>query len=281
MKINYYKQIDRVSALARTLIIRLKWNKDLFLYRHNVKKKELKFIQKKHIIILAPHSDDEWVGCSQLLINGDNEITIINMDMPGGDSAVIHKRRYREMLNVAKNYNVKLIKSTDNKIVFLKNFLETHEVDLVLIPCIFDWHIEHIEVMELLYSASIKAGYNNMIGMYQVSVPIPDSWITHCSVMTKSKLKYKWNKFYEYYPSQKYLPVNRFIINERINGAIIDSYAIESYSIMMFKDWHYQFNKYKLNDNERHDIYTSIQDIDNIRKKISHLILKKCNDNNN
>ena len=39
---------------------------------------------KGKILILAPHSDDEWIGCGQLIVDHSNDVVICNMDMSGG-----------------------------------------------------------------------------------------------------------------------------------------------------------------------------------------------------
>ena len=228
MELKLNKQLMRIKALGNTIMRRYKWKYDTHLYRSDMVAKELGAIEKKHIVILAPHSDDEWVGCSQLLITPNNEVAIINMDMPGGDDLSLHKKRYLEMKNVACKYNNRLVDILGDKKIFLKNYLKENNVDIVFVPSFFDWHSEHVSVMEIFNAAANEAGYDNFVAMYQVSIPIPSSFITHCSVMTKSELIEKWNKLYQYYPTQKKLPIKRFLANERINGAITHNYAIIS-----------------------------------------------------
>lgn len=275
MELKLNKQLIRIKALGNTIMRRYKWKYDTHLYRSDMVAKELGTIEKKHIVILAPHSDDEWVGCSQLLITPNNEVTIINMDMPGGDDLSLHKKRYLEMKNVACKYNNRLVDILGDKKIFLKNYLKENNVDIVFVPSFFDWHSEHVSVMEIFNAAANEAGYDNFVAMYQVSIPIPSSFITHCSVMTKSELIEKWNKLYQYYPTQKKLPIKRFLANERINGAITHNYAIEAYGLMRFEKWSLELKKYTMNDREREIFYLSIQDIAKIRKMLKDLVAER------
>lgn len=261
--------------MANTIRRRLKWKYDVYYQRRRVIAKDLSVIENKNIVILAPHSDDEWVGCSQLLISPKCSITIINMDMPGGDDMALHNRRYLEMESVAHKHKIQLLTISKNKKEFLKKYLEENNVDIVFIPSFFDWHEEHIFVMKLFDSVANDMGYDNLVAMYQVSLPIPELYITHCSVMTKSELKEKWNNLYKYYPTQNKLPVKRFLANERINGAIINRYAIEAYAVMTFKKWSSELKRYSLNDIERQDLYFCIQDISLVRRMLKDLVDNK------
>lgn len=73
--------------------------------------------------------------------------------------------------------------------------------------------------------------------MYQVSVPIPDSYINSGIGMNKKELHSKWEKLLAVYKSQAFLPVFRFMMNEYINGAISNVYSLEAYSLMGVDEW--------------------------------------------
>ena len=270
------RQLLRIKAVTKTILRRFMWLYDTYAYRHKMTYRKLNTIDNKRIVILAPHSDDEWVGCSRLITSGDNSITIIDMDMPGGDDVSLHKKRYLEMEGVAQRYKTQLLVATGDKKSFLIDYLSKNIVDMVFIPSFFDWHDEHISVMEIFDSAAREVGYKGLVAMYQVSIPIPPSFITHCSGMSKLELKNKWRNLRKYYPSQKRLPFKRFLINERINGAIIREYAIEAYAVMNFEKWSSCLKTYMFNGPEREFLYSKLQDIGKIRKMISKYVEEKA-----
>ena len=50
------------------IIKKYQWKKDAKFIRKTLSEKELLTIDKQaRILILAPHSDDEWIGCSQIV----------------------------------------------------------------------------------------------------------------------------------------------------------------------------------------------------------------------
>ena len=52
--------------------------------------------------------------------------------------------------------------------------------------------------------------------MYQVSVPLPENWITDYCLMDSERSDAKWQKFSEIYISQSYMPVQRYRTAERV-----------------------------------------------------------------
>ena len=248
--------------------MKLDWNNDYRSCRKEMPEKEIKEISNYRILILAPHSDDEWVGCSQLLQNKKNEITVLNMDMEGGDSEELHKTRFEEMQNLSEKYGYSLIKISEDKVEFLSGYLESNVVDVIMVPCYFDWHPEHIEVMHILNQAAAKAGYQNRIAMYQVSLPIPYMLITHGNGLNRGMANEKWKDLKNYYPTQKHLPTKRFLLNERINGGMTKTYALESYSVIDYQKWAEDLNKYELNVVQRDFLYKNIQNIKLVRDEI-------------
>ena len=79
------------------------------------------------------------------------------MDMEGGDSEELHKTRFEEMQNPSEKYGYSLIKISEDKVEFLSGYLESNVVDVIMVPCYFDWHPEHIEVMHILNQAAAKS----------------------------------------------------------------------------------------------------------------------------
>ena len=84
-------------------------------------------------------------------------------------------------------------------------------------------HNRIIQTVNSIRDAGIAndCGYDGLVGMYQVSLPIPDKMINCGYTMRKRVLKQKWNNLKIYYPSQKFLSTRRFLLNEYINGALL------------------------------------------------------------
>lgn len=60
------------------------------------------------IMILIPHADDEWIGCSRIIMCKE-DVLLCNMDMKGGDTNFLHQRRYKELLYLAHKYKKVLL----------------------------------------------------------------------------------------------------------------------------------------------------------------------------
>ena len=132
----------------------------------------------KKAIILIPHADDEWVGCSSLVMNG-SDILLYDMDMNGGDDKVLHEARYNELSKISTLYKKPLLKIGLNKSLSLIETITKEKPQMICVPFFFDWHPEHIEVMGMLRLALLNLEYDVDIAMYQVSMPIPRNCITH------------------------------------------------------------------------------------------------------
>lgn len=107
--------------------------------------------------------------------------------------------------------------------------------------------------------------------MYQVSVPISDNHINLVMPMDKQAVKNKWTLFGYFYPSQKYLPSQRFLLQERINGAYADSYAAEVYCIKSKSEWLSAKNSFVLSFNKRKSIVSSLNHIYKLRNIVKSI----------
>ena len=223
----------------RNVLMPLKWHLEAIYLRHCSRKAIAHLVEVEHdkkYLILAPHSDDEWIGCSQIIMNCPNSI-ICNMDMSGGDSEEIHQKRFDEMQSLAKKFDRKFVPICDNKAEALRKLVSQVKPDFIMVPHFVDWHKEHHQVMHLLETMILQGVYSGTVLTYQVSVPFVDR--EHCLFcpMTKEQQKHKWDIFIENYRTQYFMPVERFKACEYINGAAISSYAAELYKSYDSKDW--------------------------------------------
>lgn len=217
----------------------LAWSICAFLYRFRVKRTITPGISYKRILILAPHSDDEWIGCGNI-VNEDIDVAVCNMNKSGGDTQKVHNIRTAEMIKICQLHGKQYLSITDNNYIELKNEIIRFKPEAIMLPFFYDWHEEHQQVINTLskvVNESIECFDNIAIGMYQVSVPIKLTAVTHCMKMSKAEFRYKWKKFREVYASQAHIPYNRFAAYERINGALCNSYAAEVFVFMSARTW--------------------------------------------
>ena len=211
----------------------------------------------KKTVILIPHADDEWVGCSSLVKNG-SDILLYDMDMNGGDDKVLHEARYNELLKISTLYNKPLLKVGLSRSLSLIEIIKKEKPG----------HPEHIGVMGILRQALLNLEYDVDIAMYQVSMPIPRNCITHINPMSKIEWKRKWKTFEKIYKSQTGIPYKRFAINERVNGAVCESYAGEAFVFCSASDWLANYDEWLLTSDEIKEALMYLQSIEKINQTV-------------
>lgn len=261
------KVYRKVKALFRVLNREYEWYQDAGACRKSISPKLIQDVPTGKKIILMPHSDDEWIGCSQILLQQPEKVLVVNMDMNGGDSEQLHRIRRNEAETAAKKYGYRFI-TVQDRLGDLARILADEKPKCVFLPCYLDWHEEHIIVMELFQKAAIQTDYSGMVGMYQVSLPIPPKMINFGITMTKKKLKEKWKCLGKLYKTQAYLPTKRFMLNEYINGGITGTYAVEAYAICEFQEWNEEWKKSLLTEEEKKRCIDNLQNIEHIRRML-------------
>lgn len=221
----------------------------------------------KKTVILIPHADDEWVGCSSLVKNG-SDILLYDMDMNGGDDKFLHEARYNELLKISTLYNKPLLKVGLSRSLSLIEIIKKEKPQMICVPFFFDWHPEHIEVMGILRQVLLNLEYDVDIAMYQVSMPIPRNCITHINPMSKIEWKRKWKMFEGIYKSQTGIPYKRFAINERVNGAVCESYAGEAFVYCGASAWLANYDEWLLTSDEIKEALMYLQSIEKINQTV-------------
>ncbi|MBE6965540.1 MAG: hypothetical protein E7441_05845 [Ruminococcaceae bacterium] len=255
----------------------IQWRIDIKEEGWKIKKEDVSIseLPKGKKLVLIPHSDDEWIGCSSLL-KRDDDVILCNMDMDGNDDESTHRRRFDEMRTVADTYKRKLITSGGDKVIFVKKVLAEEKPEFVMLPFFVDWHEEHIAVMDILEKAlsGIEINHKLKIAMYQVSLPILIPHVTHCVKMDKKELTQKWKLFKKYYESQKkIIPIGRYKANERINGAYANSYACEVFSVVDVKKWLEIRDDFNLSAEEKKELQKNLQFVSKMRMLLKKYIL--------
>ena len=99
--------IRKIKSVFRIFYQEYKWHRDSKDCRKKLFQKRIQKVPNGKKIILMPHSDDEWIGCSRILLHQPEQTLVVNMNMEGGDDEKIHMLRRREAESVAKKYNYK------------------------------------------------------------------------------------------------------------------------------------------------------------------------------
>ena len=82
------KFLGNIKCRIRKWQTTISWVVDTRKNRALIKPQKYFSIEKSaKVLILSPHSDDEWIGCSQISINCPNT-TICSMEMEGGDEII-------------------------------------------------------------------------------------------------------------------------------------------------------------------------------------------------
>lgn len=258
--------------------------KDEYIW-YSESKKIIKNIQKNRNLselslngkkmILIPHSDDEWIGCSGIInrVKGER-IIFCNMDMQGGDSKDLHEIRYKELENTVNKYNAILYTITSNKMDNLKKIIKEEQPKFIFVPFFIDWHPEHIETINILYNVIKMLQYECEIIAYQVSLPVLPDFINAYVPMNKEEFDKKWNYFKKNYKTQIKIPYKRFMYNEKINGCIVNQYACEVFVVCTTKQWLNLYEKNWINEVKKEDIISSLNSISDTRKKLKKIYLK-------
>ena len=268
--------LHKLKKKIRHLLTVYRWKKETVVCREQITSKDSPVeLPKGRYLVLIPHADDEWVGCSQLICNKSKEVILLNMDMDGGDAEELHIERRKELDRLASLYKRELLHIDGNKIESLKEILAFIKPDYVCLPYFFDWHPEHIEVMSILNEASKQIAIKCNVLMYQVSLPILPSECNCWQAMTKSQWKKKWQLFEKVYKTQTQIPYKRFAYNERINGALANSIAAELYQVIPIEVWRDKLSVYLLDGNEKDEIKHVMKQIGETRALLSRFLKKR------
>lgn len=227
-----------VAKKIKSFYRNLKWSCQALFVRCRLKTKSVMSLDDADVtyMVLIPHADDEWIGCSQI-IRKMKSVLLVDTDMDGGDTPSIHNKRKDELRRISEMFNHPLYIIGKNKANDLLQIIEQKSPNYILVPFFYDWHPEHIMVMNVLEQLLKSETLKSNVLMYQVSVPIGTKWINRVMPMSKQDLKEKWNVFKNVYKTQLHLPSFRFAMNEHINGFFSRSFAAEVFVHLTGKEW--------------------------------------------
>lgn len=190
----------------------------------------VKFQADGSILVIAPHADDELIGCYQLIKNYSSNVTVFYCSFLGSNYSDNNRViRENEIKNYINSQGIGLYISSPKQIAKdLLCVINTIKPNYVFIPSIIDWHPEHRKVNIII--ADIVKNFPFYIGWYHVSLPIPGDFVSAYSSMTETEQKNKWSSMQSFYTSQLHMDIERFVLVEKLSGET--DYAREVYMIL-------------------------------------------------
>lgn len=188
----------------------------------------------ERVLLIAPHADDELLS-SYTLIKRCPNITVYYCGFTGSNHSDDNRKiRYDEIKSVCSECDIPIIYGGGD-CNNLDQVIRTY--DTLVIPSVVDWHFEHRKVSYLLYDVLQRTKQIFNIYTYSVTVPNESDGDVIAMTMTKSEQNDKYSLFYRFYRSQKFMPIFRFRINERINGYHTNAYSAEVFSKCSYSKW--------------------------------------------
>lgn len=216
-----------IKKLISSLKHRIQWKRqasklatDNFLNQ----KECLSISPYERALIVSTHADDESIGVFKFLNTADSDV--LYMQKYGSNVCQENKDiRDNELLTMSVKLGFRLINFDSFDSSFMKR------ISIIFIPCIFDWHDEHIESIQTIIDIIDP---NTKIYFYQETVLLPSELITHYSLFSIREWRYKWKEIKIAYASQKNLPWYRFACAERSRTK--KRVGVETFSLVTLRD---------------------------------------------
>ena len=226
------------------------------------------------VLVVAPHADDELIGCYRLMVDKYSDVKVFYCGYTGSNDTKVNERtRLIEFKEACSDIGVPYVVALNGLDRSLRQEIERYRPDTIMLPSYIDWHLEHRSIHFTLAKVLSRIDCRPQIGLYQISTPIPDRMINFCLPMTKQDQTYKWSLFNRYYVSQRHLPVLRFTYEERVSGSYCYSYAAEVYSVLDYQAWRRQIDLVRIPEVEGclNDLRRAINQIHKKRARVKEL----------
>jgi hypothetical protein len=177
-------------------------------------------VRKNRVVVVEPHMDDAFLGCSALL-----KLGLVDKLITMADGSIVPKSlqskyspeqftdiRFEETAQMTKKYNIYLwdyFGDEDGKLELglvsrqLNNVLDNN--DTVFIPSIYETHKDHLVVAKTW----------NLLKCKKIITYAVNNWIPNFDVnMATTGFPFKMQEFFELYPSQKGYPTSTLVKEE-------------------------------------------------------------------
>lgn len=208
----------------------------------NIKKTE-------KILVLAPHPDDESIGCGGLLLKYASQCNVICLtDGRYGDLNIepskmieIRQKEFESVMRKLAINNFALLRIEDSKLEFNYDTFKQinfNKYNYIFIPNNLDQHPDHKAVAKHIKKAYIenKIKDNVKIVMYEVwgTLPLPNRYVDLSDIINKKK------EIINMYHSQvKHIDyANKITALNEYRGISVNKNSIETYFEIKMKDFY-------------------------------------------
>jgi LmbE family N-acetylglucosaminyl deacetylase len=214
-------------------------------FEEHIKPIQVQIPENKNILVIAPHPDDETLGCGGLLLQAVKKkcnINILSLSSGAANDAEVRETELRKSANDLGVNNITFLRLSDGLVgneITGKNILNNLSLEfnpnIILIPFILDNHDDHKNANKLLLELSDDKKLD--IWCYQVYSNIIAN--AYCDITNVADTKYK---IIENYSSQlkyfDYINWNKGLNawNSRLSSLKNQKY-IESYYIVPANDY--------------------------------------------
>lgn len=188
------------------------------------------------ILFLVPHADDDLFGGYALANRYKDKFVYGYFGLTGSNKEPENKdKRDQEFKLFCQRIHAQytLMNDIKNLIELIRNKNTLH----IFVPSIIDWHPEHRLLNYYLLDSLMEIKDCDIrISWYSVTVPIcfRNAEIIPMDIEEQQK---KYRLFEEVYISQKHMPIQRFILQERINVLGTEFYAGEIFLDLDLSVW--------------------------------------------
>ena len=209
LSIRWNASYKRISRISKTTINN---NKALF----------------NNSIIIAPHADDELIGCFSVLKR--NHPFVFLCSLTGSNRTEDNKkRRENEFCNCMKLLDCQYAISDGKLESELLDIFRKNNPSYVFIPTYVDWHDEHRLISEIMYKLISKQPQLKFkIVFYPVSVPIAQNTVNLCNQLSRKEFKEKFATFKSVYISQQSINIKRFKFYQThyVKNGIVEPFSV-------------------------------------------------------
>lgn len=187
----------------------------------------------KKVLILCPHADDEWIGCSSIIASGKYKVDVLYYQLYGYNKTEENKRvRDAEIAQCAVDHGFTLL-TTERITETLRELVMSRQYDAVFVPSPIDWHWEHRFVFNTIAEIvlDLDTEISTQIFLYFISVPNNHENGVCISYLDKDMQHHKWDYFDKNYVSQK-MPDKRYMLQEQLNVTDGTHHAAEVFQLL-------------------------------------------------
>ncbi|QUI21841.1 PIG-L family deacetylase [Vallitalea pronyensis] len=198
----------------------------------------------KRILVIAPHPDDEVLGCGGTICKHLDEgdfvsIVYLTNGEKGGTSHehMVSEQRYHEALKVLAEWKIEKyyfldlgdqnIIITSESVALLRNIIHQNRIDLIYVPHIMDSHLDHFTANIILANALIDwKTIDRSICSYEVWSPLDANILINISNHIKQKqallnIYQSQMKHFDFWALSRNLTAYRALASVRVDGGYI------------------------------------------------------------